>query len=806
MLTIIRVIICLSLLSSSITRADAMDRGVPEVLASFLQIRCASCHSDRSVQADMLLTDLGWRSDHGQAETWDLSPWHRVLQVVDDGRMPPDRGSDFADQWNKAREPIVRLLRKSESRIAGVPLRRINQREYDASIEALFGTALDVAKLLPDDNAAKGFDTTAEMLPLSGAQLEAYLQAANEAVDRVIDRFEPIEPNTRLLQMMDSPGNQSIIQRNLRDTAAQDGAIIKYAGGWPPPSYDDVLATEAGRYRCRLAVWPVAERGRSVAITVHMGIRHLVETHQFIGIYDLFGDSSNPRVIEFEADLDAGHTFVITPNLPRESDPAIAKMFGRTGIAIQWAEIEGPLEQGYPSSVQRRTFGDPPTLKMVPRENTYFHHHRGLRRHELVSDAPKNDARAILADFLPRAFRRPVTADELQPYVTLVESQLHRGRTFEESIRSGLVAALCSPQFLLIGASADYPEHHLASRLAYFLTSGPPDKPLRTLADAGKLASAKTLAVEVDRLIDGNAIDGLVNDFTDQWLDLDQIEATTPDKELYPEFDPLLQWSMVQEARQLFQYVLRENRPLFDLVSCDYTLLNERLAEVYEVPGIYGQEKFRLVELPQGGPRGGVLTQAGVLKVTADGTSTSPIRRGVFVAERLLGIDLPMPPEGIEAVEPDVRGATSIRDLLSRHAEDESCNRCHRVIDPPGFVLEQFDPIGQRRSFYRSQGGGTPIRGVRSYRRGLPVDPTATWVDGRDWDDVADFQQFLQSIRPRIERGIVKQLISYATGHPVDAWMNPIADEIIQTDDPEGIGLRTVIHRIVQSDVFRVEG
>ncbi|MCI0433276.1 MAG: DUF1592 domain-containing protein, partial [Gemmatimonadetes bacterium] len=272
-------------------------------------------------------------------------------------------------------------------------------------------------------------------------------------------------------------------------------------------------------------------------------------------------------------------------------------------------------------------------------------------------------------------------------------------------IKATLQAALCAPHFLYLNAGPAGPLDNfaLASRLSYFLWSSMPDEELTRLAAKGQLRQPALLRAQMERLLQDPKAAAFNESFTGQWLDLRKITATSPDELLYPEWDDLIEWSCVQETRRFFDEVLKHDLSVTNFVQSDFAILNERLATHYNIPGVKGIE-FRKVKLPPDSVRGGVLAQASVLKVTANGTTSSPVLRGVWMLERIIGKPVPPPPAGVPAVEPDIRGATTIREQLAKHRNDTSCAKCHAKIDPPGFALESFDVIGGWRDRYRAAG------------------------------------------------------------------------------------------------------
>ena len=308
--------------------------------------------------------------------------------------------------------------------------------------------------------------------------------------------------------------------------------------------------------------------------------------------------------------------------------------------------------------------------------------------------------------FYAAAFRRPVTDAELDRYLTLVTKRMEAGAEFQRKPAGRTGGGSLLAQFSLSPGrcSGGHASRHripqLASRLSYFFWSTMPDAELLDLAGKGSsFSDPKTLHAQVERMLIDPRTAAFVSDFTGQWLRLRQINDTTPDEKLYGKFDELLRVSMVWEGEGFFRQLIIDDLPIVNLLDSNWAMLNQRLAEHYGIEGVHGIE-LRKVTLPPGSVRGGVLTQAGVLKVTANGTTTSPVLRGVWVLENILGEPTPPPPPNVGGIEPDIRGARTVREQLDKHRHVESCSVCHRKIDPPGFALESFDPIGDYRENY----------------------------------------------------------------------------------------------------------
>jgi hypothetical protein len=375
---------------------------------------------------------------------------------------------------------------------------------------------------------------------------------------------------------------------------------------------------------------------------------------------------------------------------------------------------------------------------------------------------------------------------------------------------AGYTAVLSSPGFLYLAEKpGKLDDTALAERLSYFLWNSCPDAELRQLAEQGRLHDPDTLNVQTERLLNDPRSQRFVNAFLDYWLDLRFIADTAPDTELYPEYqlDDLLVESMTAETQTFFAEMIRRNLGATNLVASGFAMINERLAKLYGIPGVAGV-KLRAVPLPKDCLRGGILTQASVLKVTANGTTTSPVKRGAWVMSRLLGKPPPPPPPGVPTVEPDIRGATTIRDQLARHRKQETCAACHRNIDPAGFALESFDVMGAFRAHYRSVGSGLSVKGsghnglVFHFCTGVVVDPSGELPDGEKFANVSELRRLLLKHDEQLGRNLAQQLIVYATGAPVGFSDRPALAKILADSRAGGYGVRTLIHEIVQSDMF----
>jgi hypothetical protein len=332
-----------------------------------------------------------------------------------------------------------------------------------------------------------------------------------------------------------------------------------------------------------------------------------------------------------------------------------------------------------------------------------------------------------------------------------------------------------------------------------------PDEELFALAEQHKLSDPQVLHQQVERMLTSPRAAAFTDNFVGQWLGLREIDATEPSHIVYPEFDHLLKVSMLRETELFFEAVLREDLSLTNFVASDFAMLNGRLGKHYGIPGLVGWE-FHKTPLPADSHRGGMLTMASVLKVTSNGTTTSPVMRGAWVLDRILGTPPAPPPDGVSAIDPDIRGATTIREQLAKHRSDAACATCHVKIDPPGFALESFDCIGGWRDSYRVTGNGSAviIDGRRMpYHKGKAVDPSDITEDGQPFRNVDEFKQLLLRDKDQLARALATKLVTYSTGSAPTRIDRPAIDAIVQKTRDRNYGFRSLVHEVVQSDLFR---
>ncbi|OYP38132.1 DUF1592 domain-containing protein [Rhodopirellula sp. MGV] len=475
------------------------------------------------------------------------------------------------------------------------------------------------------------------------------------------------------------------------------------------------------------------------------------------------------------------------------------------GLAIGEVTLDGPIVERFPTAGHELLFTGIDRHEIMPnnpqdRERPWYR-----PKFEVSEEMPRQKAEAAIKRVAEAVLRRPCESGELRPYGELFDQRLREGDSFEQSLRTAITAVLCSPGFLYFQESRGrLDEFAIANRLSYFLNRTRPDQDLRAAAVAGVLS--QSLVDQADRLMRHKHFQRFLVDFTESWLDLRELDFTAPDQQLFPEYDEFLRYSMPLETLAFVREVLESNLPIRTLIAPDFAMLNCRLAEHYDLPAVEGTE-IRKVELPPGSIRGGLLTQASILKVTANGTNTSPVKRGAWVSERIAGVTPPPPPPGVPGVEPDIRGATTLRELLDRHRDAENCRACHRQIDPPGFALESFNPIGGFRQRYRSLGEGdrpeTQVRGQRvHYRLGLPVDASGELASGESFAGYVEFQTLLAEQDKMLATTFATKLLTFATGREMGFSDRDEIERLVNSAAADGYCAKDLLQAVITSDIF----
>jgi hypothetical protein len=614
---------------------------------------------------------------------------------------------------------------------------------------------------------------------------------------------------------------------------------VSFIGQTPPGGDPNQIAVlPAEWYRPNFRKVSPGRRYEPIAIYAKGGA-----VNRRIGEFDLTPEPSVRSIGEVwlaENDViapDATRFFRSRPTgIPDGYTNPLAQRDGMPAVAFNWMEVEGPIYDAPDAPGYRALFGALP-VRQVPdggpgvlvdvvsdrppagEDRRYGRTGGGFGRVppptpvtvEVISDDPRADADRLLRAFMARAYRQPVREEDVRLFLGLIDRQLDSGRGFAAAMLAGYTAVLSSPRFICIEESPGrLDDWALATRLSLFLWNSTPDAALRELAARGELHRPEVLDRETERMLNDPKSARMVEAFLDYWLDLRRVDETSPSTTLYSDYyiDDALVEASLAETRLFFADLLAHDRPARNIVDSDYTFVNDRLAAHYGIPGVTGVA-MRRVALPPGSPRGGLMTQASVLKITANGTTTSPVLRGKWVRERIMGFDVPPPPPTVPAVEVDIRGAVTIRQQLDKHRADRTCAACHSKIDPPGFALENFDVMGGWRDRYRATAedgdvetgfgkNGWPL----DFRYALPVDASGQLPDGRTFQGIRDFKRLLLADETQIARNLARQLAVYATGAPIRFADRAAIERILQGARARQYGVRSLVHQIVHSDLF----
>lgn len=796
---------------------------------------CIECHDKETSKGSLDLTALKFDlSDSATRERW-----VRIHDRVEKGEMPP-KASDMSAEDRAA---LVKTLDASldEADRTEVlangrgPLRRLNRDEYEQNLrDVLQLPDLDIRDILPEDREGHRFNKTGSMLDMSRVQLTAYLDAA-EAALRAAMVTEPAPPKVTKRRVVGTdlfPGKSTFGNREAmffakaskyieldgkkaKEAAMDEGielALFRSAS-WPYLGTPrDVVAKHSGHYKVRFSARAVLQQPGFTLLPAKQPVPMTFRTRKPAGVDIINEVRASGGVIDIEPEqqvyettitLRAGESFeysLLGLPMPLAQNPnGSAPTYryppfpegGQPGIAVQWLEVEGPI---------------PPPSWPPPSHRVLFD--------DLGIDAkPKNtqeDAKRLLRRFVSLAAREPVSEDELRLFDALIAERLGKGTSFKEAMLAGYKAFLASGDFIYLRDPESADDHFsIASRLSHFLTNSRPDARLSDLAAKKQLRDTKTLREETKRLIASVGFERFAKNFTDYWLSLRHIRRDDPDIRLFPEyrFDEYLVESMERETRTFFTAMIRGNMPASVLVKAEFVFANDRLAKHYQLPPLSGSA-MRKVPVPQGSPLGGLLTQAAVLKVSANGTNTSPVVRGAWVMERLIGQPPPPPPPSVPAVEPDIRGAKTIRDLMALHTKEKSCAGCHAKFDPVGLALESFDILGGWRTRYRGIEEGERIIGIDraghdfSYALAANVDPSGKLIDGRTFKDVHSLKAILAANPRQLARNLLHQFTVYATGTPVRYSDRREIESMLDACENNKYRVRDLMLALVGSQIF----
>jgi Protein of unknown function (DUF1592)/Protein of unknown function (DUF1588)/Protein of unknown function (DUF1587)/Protein of unknown function (DUF1585)/Protein of unknown function (DUF1595)/Planctomycete cytochrome C len=736
---------------------DAFQRQVVPLLKNY----CADCHMKENAEAGIALD----RFPDQVAAVKDGRTWLRVRDALQGRVMPP------ADMPQPSLAELDRLIGWIENDFlaaqcgqqassAPVVIRRLNRQEYDNTIRDLLGLDLHLADAFPADDIGFGFDNVGSALNISPVHVEKYLDAAEFAI------------------------NKAIVLPDAKDFSPAELIGLKTYPLPPNKPVEFKHSLKPGRYLAHFSLVRVgiAESVPPPRLVIGFGKdRRTVEAVQVqdetvVYRYWLKVAPGDNLVRVALAPARTGNPGVARPAATGANESGDKRYGNDIGLHVDSMVVRGPVTSQadtLPESHRKILFSTPD-----------------------FGDSSRLDcARQVITKFAERAFRRPVLPDEAERLLEIFRLAHDRGESFERAVQVALTTVLASPQFLFLvepeETVQDRPltEFELASRLSYFLWSSMPDEELFREARAKTLRT--NLRRQVARMLADARSDRFVENFTGQWLQLRKLQAVARDQDKFPAFDDKLRHAMAQETQRYFAHILRNNRSALELLDSPYTFVNETLARHYEIAGVTGED-FRQVTLADR-RRGGVLTQASVLTLTSNPNRTSPVKRGQWILQQLLGTPPPPPPPEVAKLDESQQAAevASLRERMELHRTKPECASCHRQMDPLGFALENYDAVGR----FRTMDGA------------FPIDPSGELIGGRKFADIKELKQLLVSTdAKKFARCLTENMLTYGLGRGLLAYDYCTVEDIRRQLVANDFRIHHIIFGIVESKAFQYRG
>ena len=763
--------IVLTVLGGMTARGDELEprAAMEHALTPFVSTYCVDCHSGDEAEAGLALDRLMEAPSvpHRRRE------WQRAVERIAKGEMPPE---DAMQPEPAEREQALAWLRAeladpdcSQPQDPGrAVVRRLNRTEYENTVRDLLGVEFDAATIFPRDELAHGFDNNADVQSLPPVLLEKYLQAAEVIATQAISAPESWhEPR------------QAFLGSTLEGDGDPDGQFRKlFTNG---RAWTEVTLPSSGEYLLRARAYADQAGDEPARMRMFVGEQEVLTV-------DVTSEDGDLQTFVARFQADAGEHQIGVEFLNDHWNPdAKDKTRRDRNLHVFNISVVGPLSESsaadLPESHRR-------LLAWTPDRQTWQ-----------SADAWREPTRELIARLLIRAFRRPPTADEIDRLMTLVAAARERYDSFERAMQLVVQATLVSPQFLFRGEASEpgrparlsspksgpdeLNEYELASRLSYFLWSSMPDEALLKLAADGQLRTQ--LDAQVDRMLNGPRGDALIRNFGEQWLETRRLEGMRRNAELFPEFDKKLRDALREETFLLLSNVIRNNRPLTELLTADYSFVNGVLAKHYGMTEPTGDEFVR-VTLPAE-RRAGILAHGSVLAVTSHEDRTSPVLRGQWVLNHLLADPAPPPPPGVGSL-PEATGVhegQTLRQRLEIHRANPSCAGCHNRMDPLGLAMENFDAVGRWREFDGA----------------AKIDVRGQLPDGQQLDGLASLRDVLLKDYPRVRRCLAENLLTYALGRGLEPSDTCAVNEIVAAAEAGGETFASMVRAIVKSAPFQ---
>jgi hypothetical protein len=753
-------------IASATNRWEDRDRQFTGTIQPLLKQACFDCHSGAEAKAGLSLVLFA----NARSVFKERAVWEKVAQRIEIGDMPPPDAEPMSEVDRKV---VAGWIRSTLNDIdcgktpnpGAVTLRRLNRNEYRNTVKDLFGIDYQPASTFPGDDVGYGFDNIGDVLTLPPLLMEKYVRAAEEITSQIIQAPEPGP-------VFESTRNGSKLSADQGGTA--DGQrFTLYSNG--TITFDE-QAPWPGKYMLELEMAGTAAEGRYPKAAISIDGKKLRE------VTVVTDSATSPKKYPIPIRLRAGkRTISIAFNNDHYVKPKDGQPAQDTNLFVYEVKILGQKPP------------EPTNSASIPRW-----HAENLK--DSIPSGSKSAAQAageILRKVASRAFRRPVTDDELQRLTRLVDDAVEDGDSYESGLQVAISAILVSPSFLFkveeppLPKSGDYPlvtEFELATRLSYFLWSSTPDRELLTLASKNQLRQPSVLKQQINRMVRDDRARDFVRNFAGQWLTLRKLDGIAPNPNMFPQWNDEVRDLARTETYLFFLHAMREDLNVIRLLDADYSFMNETLARFYGIPGVEG-DNFRKVSL-KGQKRMGLLTHASILAVTSNPTRTSPVKRGKWILDNILGTPPPPAPPGVP--ELDKRELTgTLRQRMEQHRSDPACAACHRLMDPLGLALENYDAVGR----------------WRTKDAGQDIDTTGEFPTGEAIRNPGDLIRIIRDHKSeRFVRTLTEKLMVYALGRGLEYYDRCAVDKIMANAGSEDYRLQSLIYHIVISDPFQRKG
>lgn len=836
-------------------------------IATMMKTHCADCHAGDAPESGLNLESI--RFDWSDRES--IRTWESILQQVDRGLMPPEDSAKLTSAERKELANRLRSALTTHSPVGG-EMRRLSRREYVNTVQVLLDMdSFTLPNTFPPESSTDGFDNHIENLVLAPAHLQGYVDAATQAAEAVfpepVEQLEPAKFTVEASDLVISYSSACLIDNKMR--LASSGQNERRHATWPTK----FIAPRTGTYKVSLVASSLSN-GMLAAPMLSIGSMEPngAKNRQEHGTYRVppSENASSARTIEFEMKLGINETPLFRfGNGPYDYDDknafkqALFEIFkADPRLAAAWEAVGEParggsgwerVKEALNSNLDVTRYQDTATLKRLANkygQNSvktgetlaykYFEEGPYIAIHRIEITGPfaaeptpaekrakklaaqllgikglpsgASDLSELVEVFLSRAFRRTATSHETASYVQLAMQEHERTGKMDAALHLVIRTALTSPSFLFRGIEAGQLDAcGIATRLAYFLTSNPPDDTLLAVANAGKLHSLPQLREQAVRLLEEPKSDlvasQFANDFTTGWLQLATIDRLMPDTRLIRKFDDGLRNAIREEPANTFAHVLANNLSARELIAAEFVIADPRLVnEIYGMDAPVGRKTkkprkgVQLYSVERFGHAGGLISMPAVMMTTANGVDTQPVLRGVWMLRNIFGNPPPEPPNSVPALTPDTTGATSPKQRLAKHTTELNCAVCHRDIDPLGFALENFDPIGRWREAYPVY--ETNAKGKATRVDGAIVDATGGLPDGTELSDVTDLKRWLYDNPHPFVNCLAHKLMEYATGRTLNLREQSIVSEVVQTHANTDYRLQDLLLDLIETDVF----